>query len=109
MSARNKNAKNSETVPARRQWLTQVTALASAVAVPLWLQDASANIGGAPGNVPAHALVIGNSSYLPSPLSNTANDAQAIAVTLRKLGFNVNLQIDASRLQLQAALEQLSS
>lgn len=44
------------------------------------------------------ALVIGNSSYLQAPLRNPANDARAVAGTLRELGFEVihheNLPLD---------------
>lgn len=35
------------------------------------------------------ALVIGNSSYLYSPLKNPVNDAGSMAATLRRLGFEV--------------------
>ena len=36
-----------------------------------------------------YALVIGNSAYLTSPLANPVNDSDAVADTLRKLGFSV--------------------
>ncbi len=35
------------------------------------------------------ALVVGNSSYKTSPLKNPANDAKAMAASLRRLGFEV--------------------
>lgn len=35
------------------------------------------------------ALIIGNASYLQAPLRNPANDARAVADTLRELGFEV--------------------
>lgn len=38
------------------------------------------------------ALVIGNATYKSGPLANPVNDAQAIAVSLRKLGFDVILR-----------------
>src|SRR4051812_13044213 len=108
MGALNKDSKKTEAVPARRQWLTRMTALASAAAVPLWLQNSSAHASAAPGNIPGNALVIGNSSYLPTPLNHPVNDAQAIGAELRSLGFSVNLQLNASRMQLLEAIEQFS-
>ena len=41
------------------------------------------------------ALVIGNASYRFSPLKNPVNDAQAMAVALTELGFDVTLLQDA--------------
>jgi carboxyl-terminal processing protease len=42
------------------------------------------------------ALVIGNSSYKVGALKNPVNDAQAVAASLRALGFDVMLQENAS-------------
>ncbi len=42
------------------------------------------------------ALVIGNASYRVSPLRNPINDAQAMAVALRRLGFEVISETDAT-------------
>jgi hypothetical protein len=43
------------------------------------------------------ALVIGNSNYINLPkLSNPANDARAIAESLKKLGYRTRLVLDAS-------------
>lgn len=41
------------------------------------------------------ALVIGNAAYRTGPLSNPANDAEAMAPALQKLGFEVALVRDA--------------
>jgi len=52
------------------------------------------------------ALVIGNSAYPgPAALVNPANDAQAMATTLRSLGFQVIELRDASQQQMLAGIE----
>jgi hypothetical protein len=43
------------------------------------------------------ALVIGNSSYQDSPLKNPVNDARDIGQLLKRLGFDVILELDADR------------
>lgn len=52
------------------------------------------------------ALVIGNAKYEPAvgPLRNTANDAKAVAKTLRELGFAVIEKHDVTRDQLLRAV-----
>ena len=47
--------------------------------------------------VPKIALVIGNTKYPEAPLKNPGNDAKGIAEELQKLGFKVNLKLDAGR------------
>jgi uncharacterized caspase-like protein len=52
------------------------------------------------------ALVIGNSAYAHGGrLANPANDAAAVAQSLRKVGFTVALQTDLGRDDLEAALK----
>ncbi|MDB5811365.1 MAG: peptidase caspase catalytic subunit p20 [Betaproteobacteria bacterium] len=109
MSVRAAKSNNSTTLPARRQWLARMSALASVAAVPLWLPRARANSQTVFGNVPGTALVIGNSAYLPAPLGNPVNDARAIGSELQKLGFSVSVQLDAGRMQLIEAIRQFSS
>ena len=46
------------------------------------------------GEIPMHALVIGNSSYPEGQLKNPANDARLIAETLTPIGFQVTTKID---------------
>jgi hypothetical protein len=46
------------------------------------------------------ALVIGNGNYAEAPLKNPANDARAIAATLRQQGFEVLLTENATKLQM---------
>mgnify|MGYP000122603467 CR=1 FL=1 len=51
-----------------------------------------------------HALVIGNSTYRVSPLSNPANDAKDMARVLTELGFEVSLVLNATREQMKQAI-----
>jgi len=51
------------------------------------------------------ALVIGNSSYTSSPLKNPANDARAMAATLRRLGFEVDERINLGYFEMNKAVE----
>src|SRR5579859_6162600 len=52
------------------------------------------------------ALVIGNSAYAHGGrLNNPANDAAAVAQSLRKVGFTVVLQTDLGKVELEAALK----
>lgn len=46
------------------------------------------------------ALIIGNARYPDAPLRNPANDARAMATTLRTQGFEVILKVDASKQQM---------
>ena len=55
------------------------------------------------------ALVIGNSKYLDPPrLKNPANDAQAIVIALRDLGFEVTLVTDASERNMRRAVRKFA-
>lgn len=51
------------------------------------------------------ALVIGNATYVDRPLANPVNDARAIGELLRRAGFDVDLQLDAKRTDMLAALQ----
>jgi len=50
------------------------------------------------------ALVIGNARYPDAPLRNAANDARAMATTLRERGFEVILRVDAGKQQMESAI-----
>lgn len=54
-----------------------------------------------------HALVVGNSAYKDGRLKNPRNDAKDIASTLRKLGFDVTLRLDANKRQMEKAIRGL--
>lgn len=51
------------------------------------------------------ALVIGNSNYEFSPLKNPANDAKGIADSLKALGFEVELLLDANQQKMEEAID----
>ena len=55
---------------------------------------------------PKLALVIGNSAYKEAALKNPANDAKAIAETLKASGFDVTTKVDANREVLGAAVQE---
>lgn len=55
------------------------------------------------------ALVVGNGAYPEQPLRNTLNDASAVAGRLRSLGFEVVYASDASKKQLDRAINDFGS
>ncbi|MFZ1109982.1 MAG: caspase family protein [Rhodomicrobium sp.] len=56
------------------------------------------------------ALVIGNSSYTyAGQLRNPANDAADVAKELRKIGFDVIVELDANRTHMATAIEEFTS
>lgn len=54
------------------------------------------------------ALVIGNSAYRSGPLRNPSNDADAVAASLKQLGFRVVLRKNTTRRELNDALRDFS-
>jgi len=50
------------------------------------------------------ALVVGNNNYLFGKLNNPVNDAKDMAAALRKLGFQVDLQLDTNRKSFRTAI-----
>jgi uncharacterized protein YkwD len=54
------------------------------------------------------ALVIGNAAYEKAPLDNPVNDASDMAETLMQLGFEVTALNDASRREMEEAIETFS-
>lgn len=59
--------------------------------------------------LPRAALIFGNSAYPDMPLRNPANDANAIAGELKRLGFSVDLQIDAKRTAMEESIRGFSA
>ena len=51
-----------------------------------------------------HALVIGNAAYAVAPLSNPRNDAEAIAKSLKSVGFLVTKLVDADQQAMRRAV-----
>jgi hypothetical protein len=90
----------------------------AATALPLWSQ----NTGSQPHQEPARqlrresvsqtdqrriALVIGNGAYQTvKPLKNPPNDATLLAVTLRKLGFEVTVGTDRSQREMKRLIRE---
>jgi hypothetical protein len=109
MGARSKTTTMSHPVPARRRWLTRMTALASSAALPLWSPSTWAKSDSSFSSLPRTALVIGNGDYAKAPLRNPVNDANAIARALYKSGFELNLQINADSAQLADAIRQFTA
>lgn len=59
--------------------------------------------------LPRAALIFGNSTYPDMPLNNPVNDASAIAAELKRLGFSVDLQIDAKRTVMEESIRNFSA
>jgi uncharacterized caspase-like protein len=51
------------------------------------------------------ALVIGNSAYRAGALENPANDARDMAELLKQAGFQVELRLDTTKMQLLESLQ----
>ena len=87
----------------RRRWMMQAGVLTASTVLPSWAPRAGAQ-SSTLNALPRVALVIGNSRYAEAPLKNPGNDAKAIASELQKVGFKVNLQVDAGRAQMVEAI-----
>lgn len=94
---------------ARRRWLTRAGALASTALLPLQIPYAYAQTKATLSALPRLCLVIGNSRYADAPLKNPANDARAIGGELQKLGFQVDLRLDAGRQEMIEAIAAFGS
>jgi len=87
---------------ARRRTLQQLSALSLSPLLPAGL-GLAASVS-AVHALPRVALVIGNSRYASLPLQNPANDAGAIAATLKDSGFAVDLRLDAKKAAMEEAI-----
>jgi len=89
-------------------WGLAALALAGVLAAgPLERAAAQAFAQSPPGEQRV-ALVIGNAAYREAPLRNPVNDARAIALRLRELGFEVVLRENATRRQMGDALAEFT-
>jgi len=80
-----------------RLWLSlALAAWVFVAAVPVSAQGPRAE--------PKLALVIGNSAYREAPLRNPANDARAMAQTLRELGFTVLAHENTTKRAMETAI-----
>jgi uncharacterized caspase-like protein len=86
--------------------------LSVALLVP-WAGAVAASNGDAPPGPNAKAeriaVVIGNSRYPSGALANPRNDATAMAAALRKLGFDVELKLDATKADMDAVFRRFSA
>lgn len=55
-----------------------------------------------------YALIIGNDAYPDAPLKNSGNDARSVALTLKKLDFQVDLLINKSATDMKHALNKFT-
>jgi formylglycine-generating enzyme required for sulfatase activity len=79
----------------RRLYIAAILCAAAFLSVPALAQDGGAR----------YALVIGNGNYVDfGKLANPVNDATDIAASLKNLGFQVSLYTDATRRQMNQAL-----
>ena len=108
MGRRSTSKTTNEIVPARRRWLTQVTALASTTALPLSLANAWGKSASTMQSTARIALIIGNSDYAQAPLKSPASDAQALGDALRNMGFEVSVALNANRMQLLDAIREFT-
>jgi hypothetical protein len=93
----------------RRRWLAQAGALVSSASFPLWMPGPAAQSQSTLSALPRAALVIGNTRYAEAPLRNPVNDAKAIGGELQRLGFKVNLLLDAGRAQMTGSIQAFGS
>src|SRR5688572_27007559 len=77
--------------------------------IPCGYLDAQVKPVSAINSLPRYALVIGNSKYEEAPLKNPGNDARALAGELTKMGFKVDLRLDATRAQMIDAIRTYSA
>ncbi|RZL86166.1 MAG: hypothetical protein EOP82_30725 [Variovorax sp.] len=87
------------------RWSCRVLTLALVFALPAAIPAAQAQAGPPEKRI---ALVIGNARYPKVPLSNPENDARLIAANLRKVGFDVNEQLNVNVLQFRRALREFA-
>lgn len=85
----------------------QTLARLSALSLSPWMPTSA--LASAIHALPRTALVIGNSAYSDAPLRNPSNDANAVGDELKRLGFSVDLQINAKRDAMDNALQNFSA
>lgn len=91
----------------KRRTLSRLSALSLAPLLPAALGGvgaAAAATASAIHALPRVALVIGNGGYARAPLRNPAYDADAVAVELKRMGFAVNLRVDARKVEMEEAI-----
>lgn len=75
----------------RREVLKAASILIGSTFIPGGILEAAKGV-----DAPRIALIIGNSKYLDSPLTNPANDASAMSKELKLLGFETQTLLDSN-------------
>ena len=88
----------------RRSILKTASFLASASLIPSGLLEAAKGI-----EAPRIALIIGNSKYPDSPLTNPLNDANAMGKELKVLGFDTQVLLDSNLKDLGSTIQTYSA
>ena len=95
-----------------RGWLSLVVLFGMQAILPATANSAEpARAAAAPAQDkgPKLAIVIGNSNYPSGALANPKNDATAMAASLKKLGFIVELKLDATKADMDAVFKRFSA
>ena len=91
-------------MPPRRNFIKALAAFPPALSFrPGWAASPAAP------DPSRQALIIGNSAYRNTPLTNPANDARAIGTLLTQAGFTVASHLDATHRDLLAAIERFGA
>jgi uncharacterized caspase-like protein len=88
----------------RRSILKAASVLAGSSLIPSGLLEAGKGI-----EAPRIALIIGNSKYPESPLTNPLNDANAMGKELKVLGFDAQVLLDSNLKDLGTAIQAYSA
>ncbi|MBN8477260.1 caspase family protein [Sulfuritalea sp.] len=88
----------------RRRFIQALAAIPPALSFrPVWAANPAAPD---PSRL---ALIIGNSAYRDSPLVNPANDAKAVGSLFTQAGFSVDSHLNATRVDMLAAIERFGA
>ncbi len=85
---------------------TRRSFIKSLAALPAALSFRPVRAAGDPSRL---ALIIGNTSYRDAPLVNPANDAKAVGALFTQAGFTVDSRLDATRVDMMAAIERFGA
>jgi hypothetical protein len=85
---------------------TRRSFIKSLAALPAALSLRPVRAAGDPSRL---ALIIGNTSYRDAPLVNPANDAKAVGALFTQAGFSVDSRLDATRVDMMAAIERFGA
>ena len=88
----------------RRRVIKAASVLAGTSLIPSGFLEAAKGI-----DAPRIALIIGNSKYPDSPLTNPFNDANAMGKELKVLGFDTQVLLDSNLKDLGAAIQAYSA